>query len=82
MLAANDNGASRNLEIAIWKMLRARMPKQVIISTLGLTGSDLARFQTADYAGATAHAALGPVRRGAYRSFPRMAYGEIQPDKY
>lgn len=35
MLAANDNGASRNLEIAIWKMLRAGISKQVILSTLG-----------------------------------------------
>jgi hypothetical protein len=79
MVAANDNGASRNLEIAIWKMLRAGMPKQVIISTLGLTGSDLARFQTADSADATTHT-LRPVRRGACRSVPRIADGEIQPD--
>ncbi len=47
MLAANDNGSQRNLQIAVWKMLRAGMPTQIILSTLCLTASDLAKLQTA-----------------------------------
>jgi hypothetical protein len=48
MLATHNNGYSRNLQIAVWKMLRAGMPGQVILSTLGLTAYDLARLQTAN----------------------------------
>ena len=46
MLAANDNGYSPNLQIAVWKLLRAGVPSQVILSTLGLTACDLAKLGT------------------------------------
>ena len=45
MLAANDNGFSLNLQIAVWKMLRAGMPQQVILSTFGVTEGDLTKLQ-------------------------------------
>jgi hypothetical protein len=45
VLAANDNGFSPNLQIAVWKMLRAGMPQQVILSTFGVTEGDLTKLQ-------------------------------------
>jgi hypothetical protein len=45
MPAANDNGFPPNLQIAAWKMLRAGMPPQVILSTLDLTACDLTKVQ-------------------------------------
>lgn len=46
MLPANDNGYPPNLQIAVWKMLRAGVPSQVIFSTFGLSACDLVRLQT------------------------------------
>jgi hypothetical protein len=48
MLAANDNGNPRNLQIAVWKMLRAGVPTQVISSALGLTSCDLTKIQASN----------------------------------
>jgi hypothetical protein len=45
MPVANDNGFPPNLQIAVWKMLRAGMPPQVILSTLDLTACDLTKIQ-------------------------------------
>lgn len=45
MPAANDNSFPPNLQIAVWKMLRAGMPPQVILSALDLTAGDLATIQ-------------------------------------
>ena len=45
MPAANDNGFPPGLQIAAWKMLRAGMPPQVILSTLDLTACDLTKVQ-------------------------------------
>jgi hypothetical protein len=44
MPAANDNGFPPGLQIAAWKMLRAGMPPQVILSTLDLTACDLTKL--------------------------------------
>jgi hypothetical protein len=41
MLTANDNVSARTLQIAVWKMLRAGVPRQLISSTLGLSEDDL-----------------------------------------
>ena len=45
MLAANDNTQARNLQIAIWKMLRAGLPTDLILSTLGITEHDLGKYR-------------------------------------
>jgi hypothetical protein len=40
----NDNNDRRNLELAVWKMLRAGVPAQLISSSLRLTESDVIRL--------------------------------------
>lgn len=45
MLSATPNRYSPNLQIAVWKMLRAGVPSQTIISTLGLTAHDLSMLR-------------------------------------
>jgi hypothetical protein len=46
MLSAPGNGYSPNLQVAVWKMLRAGVPQQIILLTLGLTAHDLEMLQS------------------------------------
>ena len=47
MLPANDNHNPANLQVAVWKMVHAGVPTQVIIATLGLTSNEVANLQAA-----------------------------------
>lgn len=42
MPASNNNRCPPSLQVAAWKMLRAGLPPDLILSTLHLTASDLA----------------------------------------
>lgn len=51
MLGANENRYSRNLQIAVWKMLRAGVPTPVIFSTLRLAESELGGGSVSQWGG-------------------------------
>jgi hypothetical protein len=44
MLASNDNVYSCERELAIWKMVRAGLPLEVIRSLMGLSESEAATY--------------------------------------